>query len=532
MKKILVPFADTHQFSSLIDDYLSGEKSLQPFYDLPPELKSFEQAITRRKNMPCDRHVLYSRLVHQYGTLLNNQEESSQKVSGAISLLKNENCFTVTTGHQLNIFTGPLFSIYKIITTIKLANELSRSYPEYQFVPVFWMASEDHDFEEISQFNIFGKPITWNRNPGGAVGRMNLEEIQQVIENVKQLLGEDALGVEIFESAYMHSATLAEATRKIMHALFGALGLVVIDGDDTDLKRLFIPEMHEDLVTNKSFVAVTETSKQLSEIHKILVQPRPINLFYLGEGSRERIVKSENGNYEVLNTNLVFTVDELIAELNVRPDKFSPNVLLRPMYQEKILPNLAYIGGPGELQYWLQFKEAFITNNISFPILILRNCILFVDKSSSAKLEKLGLTVPDLFKSTDTLILKVLENSAEIHVGTAEINSLIQKIYSELSNEWERLDASLVASVESEKQKALKGLSGLEEKARRAMKKKNESVVNQVKNLKEKLFPSGGLQERNENFLSFYSKSELNFIKDIIKLSDPFEKQFVVFIED
>ena len=206
--------------------------------------------------------------------------------------------------------------------------------------------------------------------------------------------------------------------------------------------------------------------------------------------------------------------------------------MLRPLYQEKILPNLAYIGGPGELNYWLQFMDAFDANKIAFPVLILRSCMLLLNKNTSGKVQKLGFTVPELFLSNDYLVLKVLESSAEIHINTVAISALIQKEFDVLSKELARLDASLVSSVEAERQKTLNSISNLEEKARRALKRKNETLVTQVKNLKEKLFPGGGLQERTDNFLPYYCQDPEHFISEIISHSNPFEKKFIVLVEE
>lgn len=532
MKKTRVTFAETQQFSSLIDKYLSGDPGLKPFYNFLPEISSFKEIIEERHKVALNRKLLAASLISQYGSIFENTDEATQKVQASISSLEDANTFTVTTGHQLNIFTGPLFSIYKIATTIKLATELRALFPQYNFIPVFWMASEDHDLEEINHTRIFGKEVKWDKVAGGAVGRMNTDGMQEVLDRVKEITGNPGNGVEVFEEVYTGSATLAEATRKIIHALFAEYGLVVIDGDDKNLKSEFINEMRDEIILQKTFDAVKKTTADLSKLHKTLVQPREINLFYLASGSRERIVRDDDNRYRVLNSDKIFTESEIVTELNSHPENFSPNVILRTMYQEKILPNLAYIAGPGELSYWLQFKDAFEASGIPFPVVLLRNCFLLLDKSSALKFEKLGISITDLFQTTDHLIDKVLENSSDTNINTNGITEVIQSAFHDLGKHLGSLDPSLVASAEAEKQKALKGIAALEEKAHRALKRKNETLVTQVKNLKEKLFPGGGLQERTENFLPYYNRNGQNFIRDIIEQSDPFEKQFIVLQEE
>ena len=528
MKKTLVPFAETNQFSGLIDDYLSGTPALRPFYTHLPELSAFDAAILNRRAFPCDRKALSEAILKQYSGIFSGKGNGVAIVREAVGKLENENCFTVTTGHQLNLFTGPLFAVYKILTVIKLTRELAKQYPENSFVPVFWMASEDHDFEEINHIHLYGKRITWKRNTGGAVGRMSLEGMQELIAEIDALFPEDNKCLTVFKTAYLESGNLADATRDIMHHLFGKYGLVVVDGDHPQLKRLFIKEMRDDLQLHAAFHSVTETSLRLSQIHKIQVQPREINLFYLGENERNRIEKMPDGHYAVLNSGQKFTADELMKELETHPENFSPNVVLRPVYQEKILPNLAYIGGPGELNYWLQFKDAFDACGVPYPVFIPRSCMMLLPAATFEKVEKLGISIEDLFLSSDYLVLKVLEKSSDIHVGTDSISYVINKEFEKLLREWTKLDPSLRSAIEAEKQKMLNNMAGLEEKARRALKRKNETVVTQVKNLKEKLFPGGGLQERYENLLPYYCRNGESFLDALLDQINPFEKQFMV----
>ncbi|MBL0341013.1 MAG: bacillithiol biosynthesis BshC [Bacteroidetes bacterium] len=333
------------------------------------------------------------------------------------------------------------------------------------------MAAEDHDFEEINNARIYGKTVTWNRESKGPAGRLNLAGMNEILEEVKTLTADHSDLMAIFNEAYQGTSNLSQATRILFHRLFGAYGLVILDGDQAELKKLFVEEMKTDLLTHDAFKNVNETSLRLGENYKIQVQPREINIFYITDASRNRIVKIEQG-YSILNTTKIFSHDEIIEELETHPERFSPNVVLRPLFQEKILPNLAYIGGPGELNYWLQYKQMFEKAAIPFPILLLRNCMMVVDAGNLKKMAKLGLEMKDLFQSSDYLVLKILENSSDIHVGTEEYAALIQKAYSKLSDQFGKLDTSLIATVDAEKQKVLNGLKQLEEKGIRALKRK------------------------------------------------------------
>lgn len=529
MKKIKIPFSETNRFSPLIDDYFNGKPELKAFYKYTPAIEAFADVIKARENTDNNRETLVKAVLNQYRELHSDQ---SSPVIRAIHSLSEAKTFTVTTGHQLNIFTGPLYSIYKIATTIRLAEELKQNYPSNNFVPVFWMASEDHDFDEINHTRIYSKTLTWETKQTGAVGRMKPEGMMEVVAELKTIIGKEHELLDLMESAYRHSDTMADATRKIVHSLFESYGLVVMDGDDAELKSLFAGEMKEELLHGKSFTAVEHTNSQLEKLYKIQVQPREINLFYLTDEIRERIVKTETGEYEVLNTSLRFSETELLNQLAEHPERFSPNVVMRPIYQEKILPNLAYIGGPGELNYWFQFKGAFEVYGIPFPVVMLRNCMMLIDQTSADKLGKLGIDATELFHSTDALILKVLEDSTEFHPGTEKQMAAVQKTYTELAEQFSKLDASLVPSIEAEKQKVLNGLKNIEEKGRRSLKRKNETVLNQVKNLKEKLFPENGLQERIDNFIPYYINSSTSFIQMIVDNTEPFANKFLVLIDE
>jgi bacillithiol biosynthesis cysteine-adding enzyme BshC len=532
MKNQVISFQETHQFSSLVSDYLLGDSKLKPFYNLPPEIASFDKMFDQRKQFECNRQVLVKALHNQYKNLLSSNTDAGKITSSAIDSLSSENTFTVTTGHQLNIFTGPLYSLYKILTTIKLADSLNEKYEDNKVIPVFWMASEDHDFEEINHLHVFGKKYEWDYPAKGAAGRLSTTGIEQVASELKAVFRDSVEMLEYFEKAYAESNTLAEATRKIMHHLFGSYGLVIIDGDDPELKQLFVPEMERDIYEGTAYHAVMSTSAQLQLNYKVQVQPREINLFYLDNNLRERIVNSENGTFQVLNSDISFSDAELRKALHETPQKFSPNVVMRPLYQEKILPNLAYIGGPGELNYWLQYIQMFEKFNISFPLLMLRNCMMVIDSSTLTKIGKIGLKPTELFKSTDSLLFELIENSTEVPLHTDHVQAGILKLFEELSGNYKQVDPTLVPAIEAEKQKFVKAVQTLEEKARRSLKKKNETIVNQLKSVKEKLFPGNGLQERHENGLPFFQLYGNSFIKELYQHTDPFRKEFLIITDE
>jgi bacillithiol biosynthesis cysteine-adding enzyme BshC len=526
MNVFKIPYHQTGYFSNLILNYLKGDKALIPFYNKPVNIESFEELIKERALKPIDRKGLVQSLKNQNRGLV-----VSDLTQANISKLENANCFTVTTGHQLNLFTGPLYFIYKIVSTINLANSLNYKYPENHFVPIYWMATEDHDFEEINHFNVFGTRIELPKTQQGAVGKMKLKGVDEVLKQLTEVLGNRPQTEEIvkqFSAFYNEEKTFAEATRAFVNHLFGKHGLVIIDGDDKNLKKQMVKEFKVELTHQQNAKLINASTAKLGALgYKSQITPREINLFYLKENLRERIA-FESGKYQVLNTSISFSEQEILAELENYPEHFSPNVALRPMYQEKILPNLAYIGGGGELAYWFQLKEMFDANKISFPILVLRNSALLVDEGSEKRLDKIGVTVQQLFGDTDLFINQFLKEGSKIILDLKKEESEIAKVFTEMMNKAEEIDTTLKPMISAELQKILKTIQNIETRLVKAEKQKQEVTVNQIRNIKDKLFPKGSLQERHDNLSLLFLLLGVDAIDKIVGQLNPLEQEFKI----
>lgn len=504
----------THQFSKLFLDFINKQQTLAPFFSNYPDLEGFAKQLTSKKLDATKRKTLVETLQKQYAHLASPPD---------FSILLNENTFTVTTGHQLNLFTGPLYVIYKLVTAINLAKQLKAQFPDYNFVPVHWLATEDHDFEEINHFSLFGKTYTWNTPQKGAVGRFSLADFGTLLNELPEK-------PDLFVRAYTEQATLANAARAYVHELFGNEGLICLDGDDIELKRIFASVVKDELQQQTAFRLVNEQSANLEAIgYKTQVSPREINLFYLAEGVRERIVK-EGNLYKVLHTELEFTEEELLQLLDNEPDKFSPNVILRGLYQESILPNLAYIGGPAEVAYWLQLKPIFDYHGVEFPIIMPRNFALYVNAASAKRLEKLGVAIEDLFADEVSLRKSFVErNSANSLSLEAECQALAV-LFEQILDKAIKVDKTLEAVVNGEKQKTINSLENLEKRLKKAEERNQETVVTQLLGVKQKLFPNGGLQERHDNFLNF-SLNNPDFLQQLLNTFEPLCFQFYVLAE-
>lgn len=514
-----IALSETGKFSALFIDYLNQKDILQPFFNAFPTIENFEGVINDRRFTREQRIVLHKVVTEQYGSL-----DKSALLKSNIHALEHEKTYTVTTGHQLNIFTGPLYFIYKIITTINLAKALKAKYPDCHFVPVYWMASEDHDFEEISYFNLFGKKYSWETDQKGAVGRFRPQSLSTV-------LGELPEPVELFEKAYLDSGTLANAVRFYVNELFGDQGLVVIDADHAELKAQFAHVIADDLFHHTPNALAEAASGQLEALgYTSQIYPRQINLFYLDGDIRERIVR-EDGVFKVLNTDLQFTEAEMHAMVAEQPEVFSPNVVLRPLYQETILPNIAYIGGPSELVYWLQLKGIFEHFQTNFPLLIPRNFAMYLDGPNLRRLGKLSISPGDLFKSSAELKEMELKAASTNEIELEKEFDHLKEVFKSIEEKSVAIDKSLKGFIGAMEAKVFKDMDNIQKRLKKAEENNHETAMGHIDSLKAKLFPNGSLQERHDNFLNFYLNNP-NFIKDVQATFDPLDFRFLLLIEE
>ncbi len=390
-----IPYYKTGYFSKLVTDYLDNATQLQSFYNFPPTIEGIQASINQRKNFK-HRKLLVETLQKQY-EYLNVHE----KVNANLKLLLNENTFTITTAHQPNIFSGPLYVVYKVFHAIKLAEELKQQFPQNNFVPVYFMGSEDADLKELNNITINQRKYVWETKQTGAVGRMKVDKaLLQLINEIEGQISVKPDGkklVEIFRDAYKEKESIQQSTLKLLNTLYSEYGLIVLIPDNVAFKKLFQPVIKKELIEQFSNKAVKTTAKELEKYYKVQASGREINLFYLIDDKRERI-EIENKKYEVRSLNKEWTTEEILKELEEHPERFSPNVILRGALQETILPNIAFVGGGGELAYWMELKEVFKKTDVPYPVLLLRNSFLVIDEKEYQTVKKLGLTEGDIFQ--------------------------------------------------------------------------------------------------------------------------------------
>lgn len=531
MEVINLGFDTIDQFSSRDKEYQLRSSTFSSFFNLSAELSSFSAMIEERKKHSIDRALLTEHLSKQY------QGTDYEAIHSNIDLLKKDNCFTVCTAHQPSLITGPLYYILKSLSTIKLSQELKQKYKDNHFVPVFVHGSEDHDFEEINHLYLYGKKVEWQHAASGSTGRMTHDGMEEVLSEVETILGNSEHTTTLLamaRSILRTTNTYGEFVIQLNDFLFSKYGLIQMNMDAHSLKAAFTDIIKKELTDQFSFDLVNNQIEKIQALnYKPQATPREINLFYLTEGGRNRIVKTANG-YQVLDTNLSFSHEELMTDVDKHPENYSPNVVLRPLYQERILPNLAYVGGGGELAYWLERKTQFAAADISFPILIRRNSAAIIPRKQINKWNQLGLDINLLTKDIHSLekILVTPDDNEKTAIDISQYKEQLKEIYKRLSQEIKEVDNTLEKSTLSELQKMEKGMDTLHVKITRSLKQKNEVTINRLRKVHQLLFPGNSLQERKTNFLEFYNSEGPDLFDKMLPHLNPLEKDFKLIVLD
>lgn len=515
----------TNLFSDISNELVYGQEKLADLLKTPFSIEAFQQQTIDKKEQYSSeqRSLLVQSIKEQYSNVKLNEPTEKN-----IDLLSNENTFTVTTGHQLSLFTGPLFFIYKILNTIKLAKELSIKYPDYNYIPVFWMATEDHDFEEVQSVKLFNKELKWNSQQKGAVGRFDAEELKNLVDEFEELFSNHPESEVLSVISQYNGENYTEATFNLVYALFKQYGLIIIDGDHKDLKRSFAPIFEKELKEEFSYKAVSSTNDILEKKGlKRQLNAREINLFYLSNGARTRIIREED---KFLIEGIgEYSLEELLHKISIEPASFSPNVVLRPLYQESILPNVCYTGGGGEIAYWLQLKEVFNEVNVVYPLINVRNSLQIIDSNSLKKLSKLDLNLIDIFRDIEGLKKEFVLKNSNSDIDFTSIDNIQYKLAIELKEKITGINPGLEQYAESENAKIDKQLSNIKQKLIKIEKEKHDNSLKQIEQVLEKLLPDGKPQERVMNFFSLCSDGNVfSHLEEIYEAIDSFEKDFIV----
>lgn len=524
MKKIdSIGFNEIPSIPQLIKDFLGGGNAV--FSDLNFNRKNFERAISERSSFGENQRALVAGTIQEQFQGL----QLSQLQQEHLNHLRTQSTFTVVTGHQLNLFTGPAFFIYKVLQTIKTADWLAGEFPEYRFVPVFWMATEDHDFEEINHFRTQHNVLRTKAAAGGPVGRIVIEDVGFISEFEAEFKN-TVFGTEMvlwMKEAYQVGRNLADATRILVHRIFSEYGLLILDGDDSALKTQMTQVFSDELQHGQLESSTAGTVALLRQRYgAVQVNPRSINLFYLNE-KRERIDRHGAG-FMLQESGHLFSEAEMLDELIRHPEKFSPNALMRPVYQETVLPNVAYIGGNAEIMYWLELQDYFKHLQLPFPVLIPRNSMVFLPAKTLKKMEKSVLGIPTFFKDFPKVLNGLILKESTIVSKIEHAEKQVADTFETLKQSASETDKTFGHLVDAEEKRQLKSLEKMRRRLLRAEKIKHAEKIAYLENLYLEVHPGKNWQERVLNFSVFYADLGADWLKYCYGTTDPEKSNLII----
>ena len=523
---MFVNFSDIPGHQNLFLDYLYDFENVSSFYK--HNFRNRENYMNIFKEISSSDKAPREKLVH----LINEQYSGfslSNKTEQNIKLLENEKTLAVVTGQQLGMLGGPMYTFYKIFTAIKLAKHLSERYDDYNFVPVFWLESDDHDVEEVSSIKIindnnnivtvkYGDKSEDEESNTGSVGYIKFDEsINTFFESLGSNLRTTEFKEEIvnnLRSFYKEGTSFKEAFKKLIYSIFDRYGLIIFDPQGAGVKSLLKPIFKKEISDFRTHTQeLVHVSAKLEEVYHAQVKIRPINLFFSTDDGRYLIEPGDN-IFKLKRKRIRFTYEEIMNLIEEQPEKFSPNVLLRPICQDYILPTAFYVGGPSEIAYFAQVMPLYGIYNIAAPVIYPRSSLTVMEKNVSSLLEKYNLNIHDVFINTNKLKDKVLSDISE-----NSLDDIFEKTKTDIALAMDLLkeklfefDKTVSDSSTKYRQKIISYVDELRTKANDAQKKKYESTLRQLDKLSAALYPNNNLQEREINFIYFAHKYGLNII--------------------
>lgn len=533
MKILHIPFSTEWRFSTFDVKFAENPSHfslLNPYNPSADDIIKAAELRTQKADL-IDRNTLVATLTDQYRHL-----NKSSKVQSNLAGLNQSQTVGIVTAHQPILMGGPLFIAYKILSTIHLSNTMNEKDSNHTYVPIFVIGSEDHDKEEINHFYHYNQRIEWHTKQEGPVGRFKTEELSEIFVQLLKMNENNDFARTFLTQAKVKSENAshyAEWFQWLLNEWFGDYGLIVINMDDRSLKQRFVDTMRLEIEANFSNRVITKAQKIKTKLgFKEATFLRDINLFYMPDAGGRYRIEANQGFFEFVGLDHKMSKQQILEELTENPHRFSPNVNLRPLYQESILPGVAYVGGGGEVAYWLERKEQFDEVGIPFPVIIRRDSAFWLDYTACKKIKKLGLALRDLLLTPDQWIKRKLMSENKRLIDLSEEMLKIQEIFEIILDKATSLDSTLKGSVEAEKSKAIKGLEHLQQKLLKTKKNQNESLYQQFITLHQKMFPNGAPQERHESGLDYFLRYGSRYFDDLLASFDPLRRDLKVILED
>ncbi len=540
---MFINFSDIPKNQNLFLDYLYEFDNVKEFYK-----HNFRD---KDAYLPLFRKLTHSKSKRNFdlSTLVKDQYDDNIKISTKtnrnIELLGKENTIAIVTGQQLGILGGPLYTIAKILTAIRLSNQFSERFDDYKFVPVFWLEGDDHDFNEVRSINILDnenqilnigyKEEISDDDAKQSIGNLIFDEalnefFTKLDENLRETEFKNELLSKLKE-CYQVGKSFKQSFKDLLFWLFDEQGLIIFDPQDPKVKEILKPifkkEVNDFALHTQKLIQV---SARLEEIYHAQVKVKPVNLFYHTDDGRYSVEPVEE-IFKLRRKRKQFTKEEILQEIDNAPQRFSPNVLLRPICQDYIFPTGFYVAGPSEISYFAQVTPLYDFYNVVAPIVYPRVSFTILEKNISSTLDKYDLTINDIFLGFEELKEKVIANLSENNIEKVfqESDNDIELLFDKIKENLFAVDKTLVDVSGKTKEKILSLLNELKSKAIKAQENKYETTIRQLTRVSNLLYPNGNLQERELNFSYFYNKYGMEFIQklyDDISVSE-FEHQII-----
>ncbi len=513
-------------FTKLFLDYVSSYERVKKFF--PGNFrdpKAWESTIEQVSKRAINRSDL-SRIL----SLQNRNFHCGVKTLANIDSLQNDNTVAVVTGQQVGLFTGPLYTIYKTLTTLKLAESLQQQFPAFNFVPVFWLEGEDHDYEEVGSVALINKTNDLARydyeipekKKGDNIGAVGELELDDSIADLFRKIEVDILDTEfkskvldLFRVAYQQGMNFNRAFVHLMNDLLEDSGLIFLDPHDAEFKTLLAPLFRREIETTPALCQmVIDQSAEIEKTYHAQVKPKPVNLFFFHQGGRYLLEPRPDG-FGLKGTRQHFTKEHILDLVEKEPSVFSPNVVLRPLCQDTLLPTVAYVAGPGEISYFAQLRPLYPAFDIPQPIIYPRASLTIVEEKVEKVLSRFDIPLTEFLRDIELLKQRIAEQVSEVKLDelfggtTVAFDETLKSLQSGLS----KIDPTLAGALDTSKSKIAFQIDVLKQKAAAAQKRQHEVALRQVEKAALHLFPFSNFQERELNVLHFLNKYGLEFLR-------------------
>ncbi len=536
-----ISFTELPEQSKLFTDYVYDFEKVRQYYNVDfsndEELRNHFSKVLASFN-PRRKEIV--ELLRRQNSRLNN----SADYETLLQTLNKDNALAVVTGQQVGLFCGPLYTLFKAISAIKLAKELKERFAEFEFVPLFWLEGDDHDLNESNHIHLLNSASDVVRveaifTNGEDENLQPLSEIkfdasiEQVFQQVDALLPASDFKsgmMQMLTAYYREGESYSAAFARTLTKVIGKVGLLVIDPYDAAAKQILKPVFEKELQSYpRTSEEVIKRSAELEENYHVQVKPRVINMFYIEDGMR-RGLEPIGGGFSLRGTKRKLMPEQVRTILETKPESFSPNVVLRPLCQDYILPTAGYVAGPSEIAYFAQLKGVYQHFGIEMPPLFPRAAATILERRVKKVMEKYQLTMSDAFADLEVVMKKALTSAnpenipGEFEKTTEEIKKAIDRLDPLIV----RVDPTLKGTMDATISRVLHHLQHLEEKTTTAYRKKNEQVLQQTRKFQQSIFPNRELQERVLNFTYFYNKYGEEFIDLLLRELPPYAKSHSV----